>query len=107
MDSLVRDAQNGIDAKLRLIAGMARALAGAPLFYRLGDRMFEAFTMSIVTVTAGASLTFLCALLMPETFAQKSAANGPFAGLGDAPTRQRGARSRRSRRIRRAGHALM
>ncbi|CAB3800865.1 hypothetical protein LMG28688_05264 [Paraburkholderia caffeinitolerans] len=85
---------------------MATPLAGAPSFYRLGDRMFEAFAMSIIAVTAGASLTFLCALLMPDAFAQKSAANGPFAGLGDAPARQRVARTRHSRRVRRAGHAL-
>lgn len=85
---------------------MATALAGAPSFYRLGDRMFEAFAMSIVAVTAGASLTFLCALLMPDGFAQQSAENGPFAGLGDTPARQRAARIRRSRRVRRAGHAL-
>ncbi len=107
MDSLARDAQNEIDAKLRLNAGTAILLAGAPSFYRLGDRMFEAFAMSIVAVTAGASLTFLCALLMPDAFALKSAANGPFAGLGETPAHQRVARIRRSRRVRRDGHALM
>jgi len=93
-------------SKVARNAGMATPLAGAPSFYRLGDRMFEAFAMSVVAVTAGASLTFLCAILMPDALVKKSAEGGPFTGLGTTPARQRVERARRSRRVRRAGHAL-
>lgn len=62
--------------------------------------------MSIVAVTAGASLTFLCAILMPDALVKKSAEGGPFADLGTASAHQRTARARRARRVRRAGHAL-
>jgi hypothetical protein len=70
--------------------------------------MFEALAMSIVAVAAGASLTFLCAILLPEDYAKKNADSGRFSGLGAAPVpvHTRAARARRERRVRRGGHAL-
>lgn len=62
--------------------------------------------MSVVAVAAGASLTFLCAILMPDTLMKKSTEGGPFTDLGATPARLRVARTRRARRVRRAGHAL-
>lgn len=69
--------------------------------------MFEAFAMSVVAVTAGASLTFLCAILMPDAFIKKSAEGGRYTGLGVTPMHQRAARTRSARRVRRAGHSLL
>ncbi|MCG5071912.1 hypothetical protein L5014_00825 [Paraburkholderia sp. RG36] len=69
----------------------------------LEDTMFEACAMSVVAVTAGASLTFLCAILMPDAFVKKSVEGGMFAGLGATPMPQRVARARHPRRVRRAG----
>ncbi|QGZ65963.1 hypothetical protein [Paraburkholderia acidisoli] len=50
--------------------------------------MFESFTMSVLAVCAGACLTFLTAILLPEPVAAKGARGGLYAGLGeenDAP----------------------
>ncbi|CAG9203911.1 hypothetical protein PSP6_220017 [Paraburkholderia tropica] len=68
--------------------------------------MFEAFAMSAVAVTAGASLTFLCAILLPDTLAKKSAEHGRYAALGTAPGRPASTRARGERRVRRHRHAL-
>lgn len=45
--------------------------------------MFESISMSVVAVFAGACLTFLIAILLPEPVVAKGAEGGLYAGLGN------------------------
>ena len=45
--------------------------------------MFESIALSVVAVGAGACLTFLVAILLPEPVAAKAGRGGLYAGLGD------------------------
>lgn len=45
--------------------------------------MFESFAMSVVAVSAGACLTFVIAILLPEPVAAKGGRGGLYAGLGE------------------------
>jgi hypothetical protein len=61
--------------------------------------MFESIAMSVVAVFAGACLTFLMAILLPEPVAAKGGLGGLYAGLGNADESFERAGRARSRRM--------
>ena len=62
--------------------------------------MFESIAMSVVAVTAGACLTFIIAILLPEPVAAKGGRGGLYAGLGGADESLAPASNARMRRLR-------
>jgi hypothetical protein len=62
--------------------------------------MFESISMSVIAVTAGACLTFIIAILLPEPVAAKGSRGGLYAGLGDADESFAPANQARMRRLR-------
>jgi hypothetical protein len=62
--------------------------------------MFESIAMSVVVVSAGACLTFIIAILLPEPVAAKGGHGGLYAGLGDADERLGPSSQARTRRLR-------
>jgi hypothetical protein len=62
--------------------------------------MFESISMSVVAVFAGACLTFLIAILLPEPVVTKGAQGGLYAGLGNEDEDFARADQARTRRFR-------
>ncbi|MEM5313281.1 hypothetical protein [Paraburkholderia sp. JHI869] len=62
--------------------------------------MFESISMSVVAVFAGACLTFLIAILLPEPVVAKGAEGGLYAGLGNEDESLARADQARTRRFR-------
>lgn len=62
--------------------------------------MFESISMSVVAVCAGACLTFLIAILLPEPVVTKGAQGGLYAGLGNEDEDFAHADQARTRRFR-------
>lgn len=62
--------------------------------------MFESIALSVLAIGAGACLTFLMAILLPEPIAAKGGRGGLYAGLGNETEGAEPSNRTRTRRTR-------